>query len=240
MGTASAFAGEPVVLRHAAPALLTPVRVDPGAGSPSTVRGLVSPRPVAAALRAVEVPATSTGDAVSVPPADVDAVTRTVGALLLDVRDRADPNRLLPYLAVPGVPGLVPGRASRGGPPREGLVPPGAGPTDGRSIVDRATTVPPRTAPRPDPVTFAEAGPPCAAAPQPGHPARRAAVPGRSGTAALNPVRDSGGGVDRTPGLCALAHEISVPPTPPRSSWVASGTVPALRLHGSEPPVSPD
>lgn len=237
MGTANAFAGEHVVLRHAAPPVGTPAHVDTGVGPPPAVRRLVSLRPVVAALRAVEV---SSVDAVpSVPLAG------TVDALLGGVRDRAVPDRLLPYLAIPGTPGLVPwaGRASRSGPPREGLVPPGAGPAAPRSIVDIAAPVPPRTAPRPDPATFTEAGMPGATAPeppQPAHPAHLAAVPRHSGTAALNPVRDSGGGIDKTPGLCALAHESPVPPAPPRSTWVASRAVPALCLRGSEPPVSPD
>jgi hypothetical protein len=56
----------------------------------------------------------------------------------------------------------------------------------------------------------------------------------------VSSARDTGGGIDKTPGLCAVAHETPVPAEPPCSSWVASRIVPALCLRASEPPVSPD
>jgi hypothetical protein len=108
--------------------------------------------------------------------------------------------------------------------------------------VDRSVAVPLRTAPRPDPVAFSDAAR-CTDAPRfpaPAHPEGLAADTRDSGIATLNPVRDSGSGIDKSPGLCALAHETPAPVTPPRSSWVASRVVPALCLYGSEPPVSPD
>jgi hypothetical protein len=243
IGTANAFAGEHVAIRHTASG--TPVRVDAIPGPRPAVRDVTFVRRVAAPLNAVELPS---GDVAEPPfmwwaggvvsPSAAALVPRTVGALLREARG---PERLLPV--VPGMPSLLPGsgRASRGA-PRTWILPPGGGPAPQWSIVDRVAAVPLRTAPRPDPVTTSDT-PRCTAAPQfppPAHPAGLAADSRDAGIATLNPVRDSGSGIDKSPGLCALAQETPAPVAPPRSSWVASRVVPALCLYGSEPPVSPD
>lgn len=249
VGTTNAFAGEHVAFRHTAHG------VDAAPGAPSRARASAFLPPVAPPFRSVSSASVVPSGDSSLPALarwaggelfspGVDPVTLSAAAVLREVRERATPERLLSHV-VPAAPGLLPwpGRASRGGPPRAGLVPPGSGPAPRWSTLDSAAVAPPRTAPRADPVPFSDDGVPCATASglsRPAAPAHPAAVPRYSGTATVSSDRDPGSGIDKTPGLCALAHETPAPAAPPCSSWVASRIVPALCLRASEPPVSPD
>jgi hypothetical protein len=247
MGTANALAGEQPPLRQAGPG--APVRADAVLPPRFTGRGLSFRPPVELPFRwvtsgAATLPPSARRALPDLSPPGADLVSETTGALLVEARDRVDPQLFLLRSVLPGEPGALPGpgRASRGGPPRAGLVPPGAGPAPEWSIVDRCPAVRSRAAPWPDLAT-----PPavsvCAPAPdgpRPAHPFRLDASARHPGTPVANPDGGTRGGPDQTPGLCALAHETPTPSVPPHSSWVASRIVPALCLHGSEPPVSPD
>jgi hypothetical protein len=262
-GTATAVAGERLALRHSAPGvsvlgLAVPGRQSAEAHGPIVPPAATSARTASrrtaflrtaflrtASLRtaavvpdrdAVPQPVVPWADG-GVPPPDAAPVSRAVDPLLQAVRHRLVVDGVA---VVSGTTTLVP-RASRGGSPRSGVTPAGAG-TAQWPMVGGAS---PRTPARPDPVAFAGRGPfptpeGSAAAPAgSAQPAGIGAVP-RQATPTVRPARDSARDVEKTPGLCALAHDTSAPPAPLCSSWVASRTVPALCLRSSEPPVSPD
>jgi hypothetical protein len=173
---------------------------------------------------------------------EADLVSRVADALFWSARHRGLPASLGPRPAVPGAANPVP-RASRGGPPRTGLLPAGAGSVPGRSAVAGAAGASPRIVARPDPVTSPGSGAITPGPPESSGPARAtdlAAVPREGPTATVNPDREPAAAGDKTPGLCALAHGGSPPAAPLCRSGVVRRTVPTHCVHGSEPPVSPD
>jgi hypothetical protein len=168
---------------------------------------------------------------------EADLVSRVADALFWSARHRGVPASLAPRPAVPGAANPVP-RASRGGPPRAGLLPAGAG-----SVPGRSAGASPRIVARPVPVSSPGSGAITPGPPESSGPARAtdlAAVPREGPTATVNPDREPAAAGDKTPGLCALAHGGSPPAAPLCRSGVVRRTVPTHCLHGSEPPVSPD